>query len=157
MTQHRYMKRCHNENDEPWTILRESLENPFDLQSWRIDKWEPAIDLWWQTRQECDYWDISEEEALAHLPALSSRQESARVERLRQEQETHAKILHDRQQERIRKSERNEWTALESAAIALHELFGTLVDAGFTEDQSLTLIARGVFQQGEKNEQSEDA
>ena len=33
------------------------------------------------------------------------------------------------------------WSALKSASVALNEMFVTMVDSGFTEDQALRLVA----------------
>lgn len=34
------------------------------------------------------------------------------------------------------------WTTLKTAAITLHELFASLTEGGFTEDQAINLLAR---------------
>lgn len=101
-----------------------------------------AIEFWWQTRQEYDYWDISEREAMSELPKLSERQQAARQAREAEDAEARAKILRDRKAERDRRNELDDWTQLERSAIALHELFNTFVNAGFSEDQALKLVSR---------------
>lgn len=145
MSEYRYYKRAEERDGEAWMILRESLDNPFSLECWRADRWESAIDYWWQTRQEYDYWDVSETEALSEIESLSDRQKTARENRIREEAEAREQILLERQQLRDEKARNDSWTALERSAIALHELFKTLVEAGFTEEQGLTLVSKVIL------------
>lgn len=142
MSTYRYYKRSEQRDSQPWMILRESRQNLFKLELWREDHWVNAIEFWWQTRQEYDYWDISEREAMSELPKLSERQQAARQAREAEDTEARAKILRDRKAERDRRNELDDWTQLERSAIALHELFNTFVNAGFSEDQALKLVSR---------------
>lgn len=142
VSSYRYYKRSEERNSEAWMILRESLDNPFDLECWRVDHWESAIDLWWQTRQEYDYWDINKGEAMREIPRLSERQRASQEAREREMAEAREKILKDRQAERERRNELDDWTRLERAAIALHEMFTTLSTAGFSEEQALKLVSQ---------------
>lgn len=150
---YRYYKRSEERDSDAWMILRESLHNPFELERWEVDRWESAIDSWWQTRQECDYWDITEDEALSELEDLGRRQSAAmakreredaaaRENRERDDAAAREKILLERQQSWGERANADSWTALEHSAIVLHELFKTCVEVGFTEEQALTLISK---------------
>ncbi len=123
-------------------ILREPTDNPLGLEKWQDGKWSQATDLWWQVRQECDYWEIGKEEAMTELEGLSERQRISREQRRLDEEEARRKILEDRKAEHGIRIELDNWTAMERAAITLHELFLSLTTAGFTEDQALTLISK---------------
>lgn len=146
MVQYRYYKRSDDRDGEARMILREPLKNGFELQCWRIDRWESASDFWWQTRQECDYWDIPEDEALGELESLGRRQIAATARREREDAMAREKILRERQHAWDSRAGGDSWTALGVSAIALHELFMTFVEAGFTEDQALTLVSRLVLE-----------
>lgn len=139
---YRYYKRCETRDGTASMILREPTVNPLGLEAWEDGCWRSATDLWWQVRQECDYWDISEGEAMTELEGLQERQTKFREQRRRDEEEARRKILEERKAERARRHELDDWTALERAAITLHEMFLSLTAAGFTEDQALTLISK---------------
>lgn len=125
-------------------ILRERLDNPFALEWWNVDRWEDAIDLWWQTRQEVDYREVSEEEAMSELPGLSKRQVDFRERIARETEVAQQRKIDEEAAALARRNELNDWTALERGAIALHELFKALTTAGFTEDQALTVVSRTI-------------
>jgi len=146
VSSYRYYKRSEERKSDAWMILREPLDNPFDLECWQVDQWESAIDFWWQTRQEYDYWDINEGEAMREIPRLSERQRASQETRKCEMAEAREKILKDRQAERERRNELGDWTHLERAAIALHEMFTTLITPGFSEEQALNLVSRMVTQ-----------
>lgn len=132
-------------------ILRESQTNCFDIELWSEDHWENAIDFWWQTRQEYDYWDINEREAMSEIPKLSERQREVRLARENEEAATREKILQEQRAKRECRNELDDWTQLERAAIALHELFSTLRTAGFSEDQALSLVSRAMTGSEDQN------
>lgn len=123
-------------------ILREPIENPLGLEKWQDGKWSEATDLWWQVRQETDYWEISKEDAMTELEGLSERQRKFREQRRLDEEQARRMILEERKAERERRIEIDDWTVMERAAITLHEMFLSLTTAGFTEDQALTLISK---------------
>ena len=143
---YRYFKRSEWKDTEAWMIFRERRDNPFELEQWVEDRWVNAFDLWWDTRDNCfDYWDMTRKEAMEQLPKLTERQRRLREERNQQEAAARQKILDDRAAEQARRNERrerNDWTALETAAITMHEIFTALCEAGFTEEQALTLVAK---------------
>jgi len=45
-----------------------------------------------------------------------------------------------------------DFSSLQVAAVGLHTMFETLVEAGFTQDQALRIIAYGMFQQGKTSD-----
>lgn len=49
------------------------------------------------------------------------------------------------------------WLTLNDGAIALHELFVTLLGAGFTESQALSLVKEVMLHPGEQTQQHGDA
>jgi len=137
-----YLKRCEHPDDEPWMLLRgvllDSGWRTMYLERWDGDDWIDARDRWWQTVQECDYWDISEEEALAAATMLSEKFRASREAHARAEAERLERQQNDRDSTRINAEDVGPMGA---AAIALHQLFAAFVEAGFAEDQALTLTA----------------
>lgn len=127
-------------------ILREPTDNPLELEAWRDGCWRSATDLWWQVQQECDYWEIRKDEAMIELESLQERQRKFREQKSLDEEEARRKILEEHKTNREGRIELDGWTALERAAITLHEMFLNLTVAGFTEDQALTLLSKTLVQ-----------
>ena len=152
-----YYKKSDREDSEAIAILREQKENTFAVEYWSLDHWENGIDFWWQLRQETCYHDIEENEALEEIKQLSvrhkeakSRMQKVEKEKLRlkkladkrkDEDEALNKILADRSAERAKQKEQPGWTALETSAIALHEVFTSLINGGFSENQAIQIVS----------------
>lgn len=56
----------------------------------------------------------------------------------------------------FRVSERREWSSLQAGAIALHELFCTLREAGFSEAQALELCKTLIVNHSEADDDEGD-
>lgn len=139
-----YMKRSPEEGDPPWVVFRETRGERYAFEKWEIDRWVDAFDSWWASRQEYDYWDISEDEALSWLPILTERHIKSREVRREAEAKCREQLRFERIAEINRRNELNDWSQLELAAIKIHELFTTFVTVGFSEDQAISLIT-GIF------------
>ena len=152
-----YYKKSDLRESEAITILREQKENTFAVEYWALDHWENGIDFWWQLRQETCYHDIEEDEALKEIKKLSFRHKEAKkrkqkedteklrlkklADRRKDEDDACKKILADRAAERTEQPDQPSWTALETSAIALHEVFTSLMDGGFSENQAIQIVS----------------
>ena len=119
-----------------------------DYEFWDGIKWKSLCDNFAWMEREDDYWEISESEALAELPRLTVRYAELRREQQAEiERKERRKIENERMGRTLRCLE-GQWTALEKAAIAVHDLYKSLVDAGFTDDQALKIVAQVVAYSG---------
>ena len=142
-----YMKRAPERDADAWVVFREYRGDHYIFQKWQVDCWEDGMDSWWYTRQEYDYWDITEEEAMEEIAKITARQQEFIERKRREDAEAMQQILAERAAERAARQERDDWSALETAAIAVHEMFVALCDAGFTEDQAISLVAKTMIKQ----------
>ena len=152
-----YYKKSDCRESEAIAILREQKENTFAVEYWLLDHWENGIDFWWQLRQETCYHDIEEDEALEEIKQLSIRHKVAKkrvqkeeaeklklkklADKRKDEDEACKMILADRAAKRTERLEQPSWTALETSAIALHEVFTSLIDGGFSESQAIQIVS----------------
>lgn len=139
---YRYIKRAPEQDDEARFILRERHADHYVFEMWDGAAWVDGWDFWWQTRQEYYYWDIDEEEAMEEMKKYTKRKQEFDEQKKREDAEAMQQILDQREAERAARNEMNDWTTLETAAFALHEMFTALCQAGFTEDQAISIVAK---------------
>ena len=113
---------------EPIVILREPADDSGVLERWdaSTSSWVDASDQRRLLDGGMTYTPISAQDAETAIGGTSVP--VARVEPLPTDSLAFAAAINDG------------WGRLQTAAIAMHEMFTSLVNAGFTEDQALTLV-----------------
>lgn len=113
---------------EPIVILREPVDGSGALERWdaSTSSWVDASDQRRLLDGGMTYAPISAEDAEDSITRRSVP--VARVEPLPTDSLAFATAINDG------------WGRLQTAAIAMHEVFTSLVNAGFSEDQAMTLV-----------------
>lgn len=139
-----YFERVRDYDYEPIMILREQTDGSATLERWDAssDAWVDASDQRRLLDGGVTYAPISAEEAVAVVQRAAVP--VARVEPL-----THTSVA-------IEMPVDDGWGRLQTAAIAMHELFTSYVKAGFTEDQAMTLVRDMVRHAREERAHSDD-
>jgi predicted nuclease with TOPRIM domain len=95
----------------------------------------------WLSRED-DYWPISEYEATVEMPRLAVRYEECRREMQAEQERIERRKIENERLGRTLHRLGGEWTPMEKAAIALHEMFSSLVAAGFTKDEATSIVSQ---------------
>jgi hypothetical protein len=156
--EYRYYKRCETAESVPWVVWRSPGRLPI-FERWTGEEWVDDPDLFYKLQNEVDYWDATEEEALAALPVINARMRARAAELVQEAHMKEEQVRIERQKEleelALKRSEgidlealeRSPFPALHQAAIVMHEMFLTFSVAGFTDDQAVALVVKIMFGQ----------
>ena len=125
---HEFHERVRHYDYEPIVILREAVDGSGALERWdaTATTWVDASDQRGLLNGGMTYAPISADDAAAVIRGATAP--VARVEPLTTDSLTFTTAINDG------------WGRLQTAAIAMHEVFTSLVKAGFTEDQAMSLV-----------------
>jgi len=123
-----FFERVRHYEYEPIVILREAVDG-----SGVLERWDAAATTWVDASDQrrlldggMTYVPISADAAAATI--MGATAPVMRVEPLTTDSLTFTTAIDDG------------WGRLQTAAIAMHEVFTSLLNAGFTEDQAMTLV-----------------
>lgn len=141
-TNFNYFKKSIFRGDSALSVVRHRAG--LDYEFWNGIEWKSLCNNFQWMEREDDYWEISESEALAELPRLTVRYEEVRREQWAATMKKERRKIEDERLGRTLRSLEGKWSALEKAAKAVHDLYQSLVDAGFSDDQALKIVSQAI-------------
>ena len=137
-----YYKKSFFRGDPAESLIRHVVGSRYNCEYWTGTHWKQLRDsLDWLSRED-DYWPISEYEATVEMPRLAVRYEECRREMQAEQERIERRKIENERLGRTLHRLGGEWTPMEKAAIALHEMFSSLVAAGFTKDEATTIVSQ---------------
>jgi hypothetical protein len=135
-----YLMYKDEDSDDALALVRCPANRHFLYERWDGEQWKSVSESYEDNLDQPNWVRVSEVEALTQLPQLTERYEKLRVEaQAKKDLEERQRVRDQRLNFTLRGMDGG-WTEMEKAAVALHKLFTSLFEAGFTEDQASRMV-----------------
>lgn len=134
-----YLKYQAEDSDETLIIVRCPAGCQFSFQRWDGEQWSNMSDSFDDIKERANWFPVSQQDALAALPRLTVRYKELEIEKQRQADLEEKRKIQNQRLDFTLRGLGGGWTELEKGTVALHNMYVSLFNAGFTKEQALKM------------------